>query len=552
MVTCDALRTERTRGRRFRTRSLYHNSLTEGKAGKAAAHSDEASIREGFLVEVQPQVRTDDSIYWTKKSCKEKKNKGHGKASSCAPSTQPSMSASPTVSFAPSANPTESTSPSTTPSVKPSSFPSFFPSVALSTSPSEDPSNYPSFRPSTEPSSYPTSSSAPTTSMTPTITKFKTILRDSSSESTCISPQPSERDRGNFNENQRLVFRYLLFVPDDAPDDDAIITDMKERIHERLIRHFLNCEVVGQENGDKANDSFYVWSISSNPPDILNSDSCDIGLLESSILIPDPKCLVVQAELTMKVYFPPNRRRRHLNDNKQRALKPSSVTSADQQVITEFGDYLNMTMSEGYFNDDEFVLMTRFLTFVMIEDQHETLDRGGLNIAGAEQQLQTKQEDSRVVAGAMTMAAAAICLVAVAIISLHRRKQRSDAYLKHIEDLSTFSDFDKDEADRGTHIMGDCDGSSLDWSNEHGHNGINYQERDVMKRAENTVSLDYQHDVHKCTSAYCETCHRNGNAYPTFIASNAYNIPDILEDLRHGPSIIEDSRSYSSPDTVDL
>ena len=538
---CDARRLslDQTRGQRFRSRSLYHDIRPDRTkvSQVAVARRDE------------PYVQTDDdSKYWTKKSspCKAKSHsndgksagkaggksggkeggksggkvggksggkaggKSGGKASNCAHSSQPSTSNGPTVSLAPSPSPSISMRPSI------SGRPSYYPTSQPSTPPTKKPSSRPS--------------DIPSVSVEPTIAIFKTT-QDSSSgwESTCTASQPSNQDGEDLKE-QRLVFRYRLFVPEDNPVTENTITDMEGRVHEGLSRHFLECKEVGRDS-----DIFSIWSISSDPLDIIYSNTCD---LPDDYSPPEKStCVLMQADLGMYVYFPPSRRNRHLNNEKERALKPSPATDADQQVIEKTGEYLIAAMEGGDFNDDEIVLQTEFVGFIMEEDLHGTLNGGGSNIAAAAQQSQTKQTDSKVVAGTTLMAAAAVCLIAVTIISLHRRKRRSDAYLKHIDDNSIFSD--KDDADRLTCIVDDND--SLDWMHEYGHNGTN---GDGM---ENTA---YHHDVHRCTSSYCEVCRHHKNTYPTFIASKVAS--SNLDDLRCGPSIIEDNRSYSSPDTVDL
>jgi len=577
LISPCARRIDRTRGRRFKTRSLYHDIRSDKKDAQVTHKNEEGGFnsREGVLVETQPHVRIHESKYWTKRSCKGKSNDGkaaggkaggksRGKASTCAPSHQPSSG--PTVSVAPSHNPTSSMRPSTIPSDRPSLSPTFNPSVAPSTNPSEGPSlsptfnpsvapsttpsnsptnfptsqptaaptNYPSLRPTNVLSPIPTVSDEPTTTMSPIIDKFSMALDSNSNwESTCIAFQPSSDEvDGNFND-QRLVFHYRLFLPDVTSVNETIISEMEARIHKGFSQFFLECNVVGRDNG-----TFSIWSIFSNPPDFIYSDKCD--LLGDESLPNNSRCILVQADLKMYAYFP---HARHLNT--ERVLEPSLVTDADQQVIQESGDYLIMAMKRGDFNDNQVVLQTQFVAFIMEEDLHGTLNGGGSNVAAAEQQMQTKQGDSKVVAGAMTMAAAAICLIAVTIISLHRRKRRSDAYLKHIDDRSIFTDADKDDADRLTYIVGDND--SFDWMNEDGHNETNTNVGDGEK---NTISLDYHHDVHKCSSAYCEVCRHQQHTYPTFIASKV--VPSNLDGLRCGPSIIEDSRSYSSPDTVDF
>ena len=365
-------------------------------------------------------------------------------------------------------------------------------------------------------------------------------------QSACIDPQPSKVDDGTFNEDLLLVFEYILFVPGTVLENDEknrIVAIMEDEIHEGLAQNFLTC------NAAQGDESFYVWSILENPPDFISSDPCDSELVAETNPAPPngSKCMLVQAELNMHVYFPPIRRHRHLNnDDIKRILAPASTTNVDHEVMAVFGDYLIRAMSEGTFNDDERILQTRFLAFITEGEGHATIDRGVLNVAGAEGQLMSGDKKSRVVGGAMTMAAAAICLIVVAILTLRRSKKRSDAFRRHIDDLSTFSDFEKDDFD--TEIVGDLDCSSLGWFSE------DFQTGGICLQVDkdgsiNANSLNRQHDVHKCASAFCAICLKQQT--PIFIASDSLNVPDILEDLRSGSSIVGD-RSYSSPDTVNL
>eukprot|EP00536_Pseudo-nitzschia_multiseries_P003442 jgi/Psemu1/301965/fgenesh1_kg.53_\ len=203
-------------------------------------------------------------------------------------------------------------------------------------------------------------------------------------------------------------------------------------------------------------------------------------------------------------------------------------------------------MSRGDFDDGAMVLDTHFLFFVSEGNAHSTIDRGaGPTVAEANTQVQGEEDDSRVVAGAMTMAAAAACLIAIVILSVRRRRERSDAYRNRIDDLTTYSDFNNGAFERAAYIVGDRDDNSLDWFQEEPHGDPT---RDLQLLT--TIPLDYQQDVHVCASAYCN-CHRLETIRPTFIASNSLNVPDILEDLRRDYPVLEE-RSYSSPDTVDL
>ena len=341
----------------------------------------------------------------------------------------------------------------------------------------------------------------------------------------------------------------------ETDEKEDILDVMEQRIHEGLIRRFLKCDLVA--NSDSSNDEksdFYVWAISPSPSDSISPDACgSFPVAETDPKPPDEsKCMVVQAQVEMQVYFSPVRRILKLSDPLPRILEPAATTSADEQIISESGDYLEEAMRKGAFNGDD-VLQTRFLGFIRDSNGHPTLNSGGekLNVAGAEGQLMAPQKKSRVVGGVMTIAGAAICLIVLAALVLHRRKKRSDAFLTHIDGMSTFSGFGKDDCDPGTEILGDGT-SSVGWFSDDFPNGMSYfDERDKNKSG--ALSLNRQHDVHKCTSAFCAICLKKQN--PTFIASNSLNVPDILEDLRGVSCTVVDDRSSSSsihPNTVIL
>mmetsp|Transcript_5015 Transcript_5015/g.11158 ORF Transcript_5015/g.11158 Transcript_5015/m.11158 type:complete len:638 (-) Transcript_5015:191-2104(-) len=524
-----------------------HQKGKIGKKDKPHSHID--------LDNVQTQVPIDESKY-------------SSKGSLYSPLSKPSTSSvsTPIESLVPLQNPTEpkisSSPPSATRSVGPSKDPTSSPSAFPSGAPSESPIKSPSQSPSESPSGVPSRSPSGKSSELPTSSSAVVVEHGSSSGSTeystttagdgsgiesyCVNPEPSETDGGNFNEDQILVFQYLLFIPENIQETGAVVTDMEECIHEGLSKQFLTCKIISQESRDQHEYPFRVWSISSKPPDGVVPERCENIISEPTIpsTPSGSKCMVVQAELKMEVYFPPSRVRRHMKSRRSRVLKPVSTTSADLQVIAASGAYLNSSMSKGAFDDCSSVLQTHFLAFIMEGDIHtSTINRVETNIAGANAQAQNGNEDSGVVAGAMTMAAAAVCLVAVALISLRRRKQRSEDYLNRVDNLSTFSDLDKDAFDRATFIVGDGDDNSLDWFIDDG------QDMNGRQLVIQPLSLDYQQDVHKCASAYCN-CHRQ-NTRPTFIPSNILNGPDILEDLRCEFSVLEE-RSYGSPDTVNL
>ncbi len=396
------------------------------------------------------------------------------------------------------------------------------------------PSQVPSVEPSDTPSFSPSISASPSESSAPSAAFFQTLSFGSDIQSTCILPDPSETYGGNLNTDQSLVFEYLLFIPGEANEKEDIVAVMEERIHDGLVQNFLKCDVGAKsESSNDQTKDFYVWSISPSPRDTIVADPCDLELVLETRPTPSNTsvCMVVQAELQMEVYFPPVRRK----------LEPAVVTTADPQVIAETGDYLVEAMDQGAFTGDD-VLQTRFLGFVTNEHGHAIVDGGGLNVAGAESQWMQTPQDARLVGGAMTMAVAALCLVVVLALVVRRRRKRSKAFMMHLDGMSTWSNFGKDDDDYETEILDD--NNSLGWfsDNDFLKNGISYlQERDRMRGE--------RQDVHRCTSAFCAIC--LANQQPMFIAADSLNTHDILEDL-HCTILEDDSTKLSHPDTVIL
>jgi len=155
------------------------------------------------------------------------------------------------------------------------------------------------------------------------------------------------------------------------------------------------------------------------------------------------------------------------------------------------------------------------------------------------------------------------------------RKRRSDAYLKHIEEHSIYSDTCSSNEDASIAYLVQDDTTLLRDDDD---------DDDVGTAQSRTTSTERQ-DVHHCTSAYCEVCRRQQSALqhakdPIFIAAPVSSaavlaalvpLPDLATSsqvtmtgmsghhrLQHDPrphyrrSILEDYRSYSTPDSVIL
>ena len=493
-----------------------------------------------------------------------------------------------------------------------------------STVPTPQPSTVPTALP-TESSTMPTfrvvvSSSLPTattskssTSTLATAAGFDTDFdaRSSNWESKCRLEFPvADNKAGSVTatKEQWLVFQYRLFV---APNttitmngNTSMIAEMETRLHAGVSRYFLSCTIEDPFEDRR----FSVWSIDSNPPDSLSADTCkedDELLLPSSNTaisrLDDSRCVVVQASLKFNVYFPPNTRRvvrrgirrdlytqRHPN----RVLAPqqdhvSFATDADPVVIQAAGEYFTNAMNAEEFNDPEQrgVRQTQFVGFVMEDNNpvhgstirnnnEEGGDASANTIALATQQRHNKQQDktNTVLAGTIAIAVAAVCVLVVIVLVFRSRKRRSDAYLKHIEEHSIYSDTSSSNEDASIAYLVQDDTTLL------------RDDDDDVGTAQSRTSTERQ-DVHHCTSAYCEVCRRQQYARqhandPIFISAPVSSaavlaalvpLPDLATSsqatmtgmsghhrLQHDPrphyrrSILEDYRSYSTPDSVIL
>lgn len=505
------------------------------------------------------------------------RGKGKGKGRTCTtseePSSAPSLSSSPSISAAPSFSPSVSLPPSPMPSVVPSSAPS----VGAPQEPSGSPSDYPTLFPSPVPTTHPSSSSQisyePSTTFEPSVTHspvgslFTTNVFPEGLESTCDFSPPT--GLGGTLKPQRLVFLYHMHVPKET-EGVAIqgkVRDMELRIHNGLVEEFLKCNAKEDAQAGTL-ETFYIWSISSSPSDELDPDSCIQD--DSDTALPPPEgtmCVSVQANLGMIAFFPLIRRL-------ARALQ--SVTDADGQILEATGDYLTMSMGNGDF-DDDVVLQSEFKGFVMPADPSN-----GPNVAAANQQVQSNKEQSRIGAGATAMALACLFLLVVVLLTIRRRKRRAELYLQHLEDMSSCADLMKDGMtdDRTTYIVGEGSFDLAEAEGDDNFTAVGFGNENQLGRFD---SNDHQHDVHQvrntfllasasidytrrfspalfvypitqCTSAYCTACRHIQSAQPTFIPSAKVSphVQGILDDLRHSPSIVDDSRSYSTPDTVNL
>lgn len=456
-------------------------------------------------------------------------------------------------------------------------------------------------------SSLPTATTSKAASTLATAAVFDTVFdaRSSNWESKCRLEFPvADNKAGSVTatKEQWLVFQYRLFV---APNttitmngNTSMIAEMETRLHAGVSRYFLSC-TIGR---------FSVWSIDSNPPDSLSADTCkedDALLLPSSntanARLDDSKCVVVQASLKFHVYFPPYTRRvvrhgvrrdLHTQRHQNRVLAPQQdhvpfTTDADPIMIQAAGEYFTHAMNAEEFNDPGGVRQTQFVGFVMEDNTpvhgstiRNNNDEGGdasaNTIALATQQRHNKQQDkmNTVLAGTIAIAVAAVCVLVVIVLVFRSRKRRADAYLKHIEEHSIYSDTSSSNEDASIAYLVQDDTTLL------------RDDDDDVGTAQSRTSTERQ-DVHHCTSAYCEVCRRQQYARqqhandPIFLSAPVSSaavlaalvpLPDLATSsqattmtgmsghhrLQHDPrphyrrSILEDYRSYSTPDSVIL
>jgi hypothetical protein len=442
---------------------------------------------DGTQLQVRHYTSNCKSCKATKGDGKDSNDLGKGKGHSCVPSAEPSLAAVAPMHSAVTLQPTlpPSSESFLKPSVEATHEPSALSSpLALSYNESRSPSSKPLAAPSSRPFFTP---SAQSTSFEPTNilpineTLFKTNSFPDGLESTCDYLPPS--NLGGMMKPQRLVFLYYMYVPSGTEEDkiQLKIRDVEQRVHKGLVEEFLTCDLSTHPMNETADD-FFIWSISSRPPDDLSFGGCIEDNSNSASPPPENSdCIAAQANLGMIAFFPT----RGCCDN---VLQ--SATNADGRVLKVTGDYLDSAMKSHDF-DDDVVLQSQFKGFVIPGDPSS-----GPNVAVANQRLQSNQKPSRIGAGATAMALACLCLVVVVLLTIRRRKRRAEQYLQHLEGMSTYSDVNKDgmSVDHRTHIVGD---TSFDSAEEHGDaNNIHSNLVDETSQGHHGPNNN-QHDVHK-------------------------------------------------------
>lgn len=343
----------------------------------------------------------------------------------------------------------------------------------------------------------------------------------------CVRPPPE--DSGVIQE-QTLAFQYNLYtVPDAVFSEELAI--MEASIHDGLSREFLTCQY------DSSGQSFYIVAVHAEPDDSLSDTACVI--LNDPVPSQDSKCVVVNAELTMTAYFPGSRR-----------ILQTGTTDANAEVLTFTGDFLDSSMSNGYYETDEIVQVT-FQGFLNAQEQggRQTPPSSGgggsvAAITGGNAPV-SNVTDNKMALGGAVVGFAAVILVAILYIGGSRRKRQQEAYLEHLEAISV-SDLSYNEGRKSREVLGDgkvhlvLDNSDMINSSGEGST-LDFILRDL------DASRASRHDFHNCSSATCPVC-QNREQNPTFISAP----PQGYTFSEWQRSISEIRNSYRSPDTVDL
>jgi len=224
--------------------------------------------------------------------------------------------------------------------------------------------------------------------------------------SACRTEPP---DEGGVSKEEKLVFRYRMYImPDADPDDEA--KKIERRIHRGLSETLLSCEYDTTED-------FYITSFKSDPSGSISNDSCNVTL--DSISGQDSTCFSVTAETTWSAFFP---------DSSRRSLQGADAT---EEVVAYITSYLKSAMGTGKFRSDEILLVT-FQELVDTE-----LDSGnGMNVTRATDSLLSSPSRSPIALGSVGMAAAFLFLVLVFTLATKRRKAQPKEYIEHLDELS--------------------------------------------------------------------------------------------------------------------
>jgi hypothetical protein len=425
----------------------------------------------------------------------------HGKGKSKksqAPSEAPSISLAPTHSVSPSSAPTRSPAPSAPPSPRPTGTPT--------RSPTE----------------------APTLSMSPTPLPFDTVARvidgtgDVERKSECTRAVPTT---ATTVADVVLNFDYNMFVTETV-DVTVPMSKVESRLHPLLAARFLDCQFDGDT-------PFEVRAVSSLPVDQVYQ-TCAAEDQEFG-----SDCWVIDASITVEIFY--------LNERR--------FLQADSDVISSFGDFLTATFGDsGLMESGDDIIALKFVgftngaregTFAGTDDDADT----GTTVAGIGNGAQPADDGSTtVIWSSLLVGAAAVCLVAVALIAVRRRKGGKDS--KELGDMVVLEDDLSDDGTGSSYYTGSLS------RGRHGRNDQEQPSNKVLVLSDNMDGYDdnrtsggYDIDPQWSPRAFGED---NFNP-PTFVATETtdHNRKMSLKSLRSPPRGYA-SRAYVSSDTVDL
>jgi len=315
-----------------------------------------------------------------------------------------------------------------------------------------------------------------------------------------------------------------MYVPIGA-SPDPVVSAVEPALHRRTSLEFMPCEYFGtlqrqRQLQQQQQPSLEFTSLSSSPTDVVSSTTvCQVADFRNG-----QDCYVVESGFT-----------------------PTYVTDGSNDfVVGAVGDFLNGTMARGELNNSSPELLgLSFRGFTQVPVDNEATpdqeDRGGGddnsgNVAGAAEQGGVDNSRDFMIGGVAAISVAAVAVLLVAILLVKKRRTEK-VYLKHFDDDSIFSiggpgtnessDPPKDNADLPIEeraiILQDAEMEEEDWSMTE-------------------LGVEALHDGTMGWRGEIKT------ERPTFIRAEVE--AQIQEDL--GPKRTSPSRSYYSPNTVDL
>jgi len=494
----------------------------------------------------------------TSRSCKQtKSSKGCTYRPTMSPTTSaPTKSPSPTMAptLSPTASPT--TSPTSSPTVLPtgSTMPTIYPTTTPTESllPSADPTSQPTQTESLPPSqsSQPTTipSMSPSESMAPTGEFLSTTRGDSDSNGLPINTECLEKAEESglvgTTAEQSLAYDvnvYLSAAAAGAADLAPTIAALEARIHDAMVASFMDCQYEAP---------FGIQALSTEPIDVVRDGvACD--MTNDPDAPNDSVCFVIRAGTTMTVFFPTTRRR-SLQDGDENNAGDPYVTNATPEVREEVQGFLQPTMANGDYNDDD-VAQVAFQGFIDVaeEGRDTSTPRGDGGDGGVDgfiaDPVSTVSRDTEWVSGAVIIAAALLLLILLVVLIIRRANRRHDEFAKQLDDDSNYSfeyghgntvsdasdDMDLAKVMTGGDFMEDT--LSMEGKNNRNIVGGAYDDDDDDSYDDRNIffsDYNYEHahpNVHICASATCEICQQR-RVQPTFMPTER-DTSRIQEDL---------------------